>query len=197
MSSVDRRNSTRVWDEIDEEESGAAGTSSLQSPPPSGVRGAGATSANSSFSAHEMIITPALWDVTDTELANPKQSSEGLFHVKIPPQIAVMEEKSPEQQHQSLDLDSGQVVPMTAAPDCSSYLPTAMLLTLPSTVALVRSNSFGGFRSFPLSPAMETEPSMNRKDEAFESHFLYFAGQLVKAEISATCRMRHDDIHHG
>ncbi len=202
MSDVDRRNSTRVWHELEAVESEDVIESQSSSCDVGGGRGAGVLSLSHAAAApHSSLFQKAAAEVTSSRLdpsvpdiqrlaTNPKQqkpqSYEGSssINVKIPPPIAVIEKEVSLQPSQPQDLnledDSSKII----TSDYSDNGP-------PTSMSILRSNSFGGFRSFPLSPPNDTD----EKDVAFESHFLYFVTHLVKEEIRTICSIHRDTYH--
>ncbi len=185
MSAVDKRNTTRMWDELELDEIGLIAS---QPTPPHGVGGEGALSSchHLSSSLLETTVKFSSLDAADAQLANPKQNSEGLTQVEMPP-IVVAEEQLP-QQCQGLDLDNDEVLKSVKAHSISDDIPAAKVLA-PSPSIKVRSNSFAGFSSFPLPSTSESESNTNGESEAFESHFLHFVNHLVKEEINVISSM--------
>ncbi len=177
MCSVDRRNSTREWgDEIFVEDTDSTQSKSSLRHDVGGEKESTCHGLSDSFP--EMAATKrSHLPVAD---ASPRKNSKSLTCAETPSPIDVARQSPQEHELYSSGFKS-----------ISTDVETreAKVLTPPSTIP--RSNSFGGFSSFPLFSETEILPNTNGDgDKAFESHFLYFVYQLVKEKINTVANRR-------
>ncbi len=180
MCLVDRRNSTRVGgDEIFVEDTDSIQSKSSLRHDVGGEKES--TCHGLSYSFPEMAATKrSHLPVSD---ASPRKNSKSLACAEMPSPIDVGQ--SP-QEHELYSSGFKSI---------STDVETreAKILTPPSTIP--RSNSFGGFSSFPLFSKTEILPNTNGDgDKAFESHFLCFVYQLVKEKINTVANRPPEQI---